>query len=62
MSNEKEIVEEKKSDKERIETLESQVAELYGLNKRTIENFRELVQLNIFDNLRSQSFRNPSEE
>ena len=59
---EEEVTEEKRSDKERIETLELQIAELYGLHKRTLENFRELVELNIFDYLRPQSSLVSSEE
>ena len=59
---EEEVTEEKRSDKERIETLELQIAELYGLHKRTLENFRELVELNIFDHLRPQSSLASSEE
>ena len=59
---EEEVTEEKRSDKERIETLESQIAELYGQHKRILESFRELVQLNIFDHLRPRSSEEPSEE
>mgnify|MGYP003628469975 CR=1 FL=1 len=59
---EEEVTEEKRSDKERIETLELQIAELYGLHKRALENFRELVELNIFDHLRPQSSLASSEE